>query len=143
MLTARYETDFYQWALQQADRLRNQEYADLDIENLAEEIEAMAKRDRCELFSRLPVLLLHLLRWHHQPSQRTPSWSATLDEQRNALALFLEDSPSLRRELPEMIVKAYPKAITRAIKETGLPADTFPARCTWTIEQILDADYLP
>jgi hypothetical protein len=143
MSVARYNTDFYGWALRQAGLLRNEEYAELDIDNLIEEIEAMAKRDRRELFSRLKVILAHLLKWQYQPSQRSPSWSGTLDEQRDELDLLLEDSPSLRRELPDLVVKAYPRAIAKASKETGLSSDIFPPRCEWTIEQILDPNYLP
>ena len=143
MTVARYHTDFYGWALQQADLLRNEEYADLDIDNLAAEIEAMAKRDRRELFSRLKVLLSHLLKWRYQPTHRSKSWSDTLDEQRDELELLLADSSSLRRELPDMIVKVYSKAVASAAKATGLAARMFPAKSEWTIEQVLYATELP
>ena len=48
MTTATYETDFYQWTQQQADLLRQGEFnrVDLDLANIAEEIESMGKRDR-------------------------------------------------------------------------------------------------
>lgn len=137
-----YDTDFYQWALQQANLLRNEEYAQLDIPHLIEEIEAMAKRDRRELLSRLQVILLHLLKWRYQPNRRSPSWRNTLAVQRDEIALLLADSPSLHRELPDLVVKAYPKACANAADETRLPPTTFPARCEWSIEQILER-YLP
>jgi Domain of unknown function DUF29 len=143
MTVARYNTDFYGWALRQADLLRQEDYADLDIDNLIEEIEGMAKRDRRELVSRLKVLLAHLLKWRYQPAHRSRSWGDTLDEQRDELELLLADSPSLRRELLEAIAKIYPKAVANAVKETGLAIDAFPSRCEWTIEQILDPDFLP
>jgi len=48
MTTATYETDFYQWTQQQAALLRQGEFnrVDLDLANIAEEIESMGKRDR-------------------------------------------------------------------------------------------------
>jgi len=33
--------------------------------------------------------------------------------------------------------------VTRAIAETGLPAEAFPARCPFSAAQILDQDFLP
>ncbi|MFN8495758.1 MAG: DUF29 domain-containing protein [Caldilineaceae bacterium] len=143
MTTVLYDTDFYSWALQQAELLRNEDYADLDIDNLVEEIEAMAKRDRRELLNRLKVILIHLLKWKYQPSHRSKSWTDTLDEQRDEIDTLLDDSPSLRREVPDLIVKAYPKAVAKAAKETSLSPDLFPSRCEWTVEQLLDLNYLP
>ncbi len=43
MTTATYETDFYLWTQQQADLLRQGQFnrVDLDLANIAEEIESM------------------------------------------------------------------------------------------------------
>jgi len=46
MTTATYETDFYTWTVQQADLLRNEEFEELDLPNLIEEIESMGKSQR-------------------------------------------------------------------------------------------------
>jgi hypothetical protein len=69
-----YDEDFVAWAEQTARLLRQGRLHELDIENLAEEIEAMANRDRRELLSRLTVLLHHLLKWGWQPEKRSGSW---------------------------------------------------------------------
>jgi uncharacterized damage-inducible protein DinB len=69
-----YEQDFYQWTQQMATVLRNGHFDQLDIENIAEEIESLGRSDRRELKSRLTVLLMHLLKWHCQPEQRNNSW---------------------------------------------------------------------
>jgi hypothetical protein len=37
----------------------------------------------------------------------------------------------------------YRTARADAADETGLPEDAFPAACPFTIEQILDPDFLP
>jgi len=40
-----YDTDFYAWTQAQADALRAKDWAALDLEHLAEEIDSMGKRD--------------------------------------------------------------------------------------------------
>jgi hypothetical protein len=144
-MTALYERDFYAWTQEQAALLRNEEYAELDLSNLIEEIEAMGRRDRRELTSRLTVLLMHLLKWQHQTGQhgRSRSWQNTIDTQRAEIELILRDSPSLHSELEEHIEYAWPKACRAAARETRLPLSIFPTTCTYTSEQILDADWLP
>ncbi len=138
-----YETDFYAWIKTQAAALQEEEFTQLDIANLIEEIEAMARRERNELKSRLTVLLMHLLKWQIQYELRSRSWSSTIFHQRQEIESGLEDSPSLRREIPDIIAKAYPRARKAAIEETGLLSPVFPATCPYTEEQILDATFLP
>ena len=55
-----YERDFYSWALEQASHLRAGRLAELDLENLAEEMEGLARADARELKSRYATLLAHL-----------------------------------------------------------------------------------
>ncbi len=143
MTTQLYNLDFYQWTQRQVDLLRNEEYENLDLENLIEEIAAMAKRDRRELESRLKIILLHLLKWKYQPMCQSNRWADSLDEQRDEIAVLLRDSPSLRRELADLIVDAYARALRKAAKETKLATSVFPASCEWTMDQMLDQDFLP
>lgn len=142
-----YNTDFYIWAQTQANLLRTEELEKLDLPNLIEEIEAMALRDRRELVNRLIILLMHLLKWQYQPARsgrsQPRSWLNTIVTQRNQIELVLEDSPSLRNEIPAMIVKAYPRACKATVRETNLPASTFPPACPYDIDQILDDDFFP
>lgn len=138
-----YETDFHEWTQQQGALLRAGRIAELDLENLAEEIESMGASDRRELFSRINVLLIHLLKWRYQPEERSSNWIGTINEQRNQLDLLLRQSPSLRRWLLEAIEDGYARARRDAARETGLPATTFPDACSFSSEQILDPDYWP
>src|SRR6266540_2033959 len=50
-VSTRYDTDFYQWTQEQAARLREGALSDLDVINLAEEIESLGKSDRRALGS--------------------------------------------------------------------------------------------
>jgi hypothetical protein len=140
---AGYDTDFYAWALDQAARIRALAVPGLDVENVAEEIESLGRRDKSELSSRSRVLLLHLLKWQFQPARRGASWIQTIDEQRIQIGVVLHDSPSLRRTLSDVIVQSYRYSCKWAALETDLPPATFPASCPWTPEQIIDEDWLP
>ena len=137
-----YEADFVVWAEAQAEALRAGRLDALDLEHLAEEIEGLAERDRRELRSRLRVLVMHLLKWQHQPDRRSGSWEATIDIQRADLEDPFESNPSLRREVPDVLAAVYPRAVKGAAKETGLPPGTFPKACPFTPEQVL-GDWLP
>ena len=140
-----YEEDFYAWTQLQAALLREGKASALDYQNLAEEIESLGKRDRREVASRLEVLVMYLLKWRYQPSRRetSHSWYDTVVEQRRELGLVLDDSPTLRHEVPDLLAKHYPKSRRKASHDTGLPLSTFPAVCPWTPEQVLDDDFWP
>jgi hypothetical protein len=140
---ADYEEDFVAWTREQARVLRARATLGLDWENLAEEIESMGRRDRRDLESRLRLILHHLLKWQAQPGLRGRSWQSTLREQRRQVEKLLKESPSLRPQLPDLIHEAYPEALADALDETGLRAQTFPADCPFTIEQLLDPAYVP
>ena len=68
-----YVTDFYAWTQAQAELLRHQDWSQLDLPNLIEEIESLGKQQRQELRNRLSILIGHLLKWHYQPQGRSPS----------------------------------------------------------------------
>lgn len=138
-----YDTDFYAWTQQQATLLRDEEFAELDIHNLIEEIEAMGRSEKRELASRLQVLLMHLLKWQFQTELRCRSWQNTIRTQRNDLSRLLADNPSLRGTVSEVIAQVYPDAVFDAIEETGVLAATFPSVCPYKATEVLDRTFLP
>ncbi len=71
MARALYERDVVRWAQEQARLLREGDFARLDIEHIADEIEDVGKAEQRELASRMAVLLAHLLKWRCQPQLRT------------------------------------------------------------------------
>lgn len=140
-----YDTDFFEWTQHQAAALAAGHVSELDLVNLAEEIDSLGKRDRRALGSRLEVLMIHLLKWFYQPKRREigHSWEDTILEQRGRIAGILNDSPSLRRQVPDIIFEHYQRARRRANRQTGLPLETLPEMCPWTAEQILDETFWP
>ncbi len=87
----------------------------------------MGKAEKRELVSRLPVLLLHLLKWRVQPGMRGSSWQATVKVQRCDLERLLRDNPSLKSYLDEAMSDAYGDAIILAASETGLTEAALPS----------------
>ena len=138
-----YDEDFAVWTAETARLLRAGRFDEVDMEHVAEEIEDMGKRDKRELYSRLAVLIVHLLKWKWQPEKKSESWRSTIWTQRSELELLLGDSPSLRRTVTDALAKVYPNALKTAISETGLPTRTFPGECPFSADQALDLAFLP
>lgn len=137
-----YETDFNLWLESTAKLLQERKFDQLDLDNLVEEIEALARRDRRELENRLEVLLAHLLKWQYQPQKRTNSWRLTLLEQRRRIGRLLKDSPSFKPHLQECLGECYGHAREAAELETQLIA-IFPVECLYSLEQALDYAFFP
>ncbi len=137
-----YNSDFYLWAQQQAQLLRQSAWSQLDLENLIEEIASMGKRERRALGSYLRNVIMHLLKWQYQPQRRSTSWQASINSGRDELEVLLTDSPSLHPQLIDLIAEEYRRARKQAALETALPLSTFPAQCPFSNEQII-SDWWP
>jgi len=138
-----YETDFYAWTQSQANLLLHHQWSQLDLSNLIEEIESLGRQQRAELRNRLSVLIGHLLKWEYQPEQRSRSWLNTIRIQRIDTLELLEENPSLKPYLQEVVQKAYIKGIALASGETNLPVKTFGQDCLYTLEEILSDRFYP
>lgn len=138
-----YDDDFYRWTQVMAEALRSRNWSALDIENLVEEVESLGRQQRQELRNRLGILLGHLLKWEFQPEQRSRSWLSTIRVQRLDIAVLLEDNPSLKASLQDVLEKGYRKGVLLAEGETGLEPRTFPEICSYRLEEVLDDDFYP
>jgi len=138
-----YESDFYEWTQQQARLLRERRWADLDLENLVDEVGSVGGSEKREIRSRMEILLAHLLKWKYQPGHRGPSWRRTIREQRRQLAAIVADSPSLEGYCEEQALKSYVGATLMAADESGMAVGLFPEECPFTPEQVLDLEFFP
>ena len=138
-----HDQDFHAWTIQQANLLKAGKLHEIDLDNLVEEIESMGSSERNQLQNRLKVLIGHLLKWQFQPTYRSRSWNATIEEQRLSVIGLIEDNPSLQSILEERIAKAYPQGVLLAVKETNLDKKTFPPSCPYSTKQLLDVDFYP
>jgi hypothetical protein len=148
-----YDKDFLAWIEATAQLLKQGKLSELDIENLIEEVEDLAKSEKRQLKNRLRVLLMHLLKWQHQPDFRSypetdnnwiqSSWSRTIIEQRDSIKDLLSDSPSLYNYLSENLAESYSKARSNAARETHLEISVFPKDCPYTESEILNEEFWP
>ncbi|NJR59715.1 MAG: DUF29 domain-containing protein [Cyanobacteria bacterium CRU_2_1] len=138
-----YETDFYAWTQEQATLLRSQQWSQIDLPHLIEEIESLGKQQRQELRNRLSVLIGHLLKWEYQPQHRSRSWLATLRVQRRETLRLLKNNLSLTPHLDDALQEAYENARDLAMGETDLPEQTFPLSCLYSLTEILDDRFYP
>ncbi len=138
-----YVTDFHAWTEEQIALLRNHQWSQLDLPNLIEELECLGKQQRQELRNRLSVLMGHLLKWQYQPHCRSRSWLATIRIQRLDIADLLDDNPSLKPYLVQVLQRAYLRGVAIAIEETELPDHVFPSDCPYTLTEMLDNCFYP
>ncbi len=126
-----YDQDFVEWCEITAAQLRDRKFEQVDLENLIEEIEGLAKRDRRELKNRLTVLLAHLLkRTYVNSPENFQGWELTIREQRRQIQDLLQDSPSLKSYLGEVFNTAYQNALDDVRLE--YQQNEFPG--TWEFE---------
>nr|WP_199302057.1 DUF29 domain-containing protein [Pseudanabaena cinerea] len=138
MIKTLYEQDYGLWAEKMADLLESGRFSELDIANLVDEVRDLSKRERDRLLSSMRLIVHHLLKWDYQPQKRSKSWVGTIQRERKNIALYLEDSPSLKRYLTELwLNKMYGVACDDAFGETGL---TFPKACQYSVSEILERD---
>lgn len=138
-----YDADYLSWMEKQLALLREKKFDQLDLDNLIEELDAMTKRDKRTLNSRIDVLLVHLLKCLCQPDHITSSWQGSVMEQRKRIKRLLDDMPSLRTRLDDEIASTYAGARRQAARETGIALSAIPEINPFTREQILDEDFFP
>ncbi|MBK1837766.1 DUF29 domain-containing protein [Azospirillum sp. YIM B02556] len=138
-----YDRDFYAWANEQASLVRARNFGALDIGNLVEEIESIARRERRELRGNLGTLLRDLLVWTRLTGVRSGASQATIKLDRRRIEYLLRDSPSLSDELDDVLIDAYDIARLQAAVRTGLGEDVFPADCPWSFAEMMDEAFWP
>lgn len=136
-----YERDFYSWSLEQARLIRAGRLAAIDRDNVAEEIESLGREQFNKLESALRVLMLHMLKWDHQPRKRSRSWVLSIEAQRIELEDVLSDNPGLKPRIGEAIGRAYRRARIEAAKETEMEKDEFPETCPYSFDDIVSRDF--
>ena len=142
--SASYEEDGYSWALEQAALLRARRLDQIDIENIAEEIESWGKSFANELRSRYGTLLMHLLKWQFQPERRSNSWAATIRRERREIERHLRLNPGLKSRRGELFADSYDTARDDAVAETNRPLAAFPETLPCTcLDEIMDPEFWP
>lgn len=123
--------------------MRHYQWSQLDLSNLIEEIESLGRKERQELRNCLSILIGHLLKWEYQAEQRSRSWLATIRVQKRETLKLLNENPSLKSYLAELLQEADENARDLASGETNLPLSIFPQQCLYSLENIISDRFYP
>jgi hypothetical protein len=141
-----YDSDFYVWARNQAELLRDKRLDELDLANLIEEVEDLAGAMRRSVRNRTITIMVHLLRLQHSPAiDPRLGWRETIRTQRTRILTDL--TPTVGRELANELSEVYLRARHDAegsLRDHGDQdaADALPVTCPYTFDQIT-GDWLP
>jgi Domain of unknown function DUF29 len=138
-----YRKDYHAWVEAQVSALERGDFAALDLLHLADEVGDLGRSQKHKIRSNLNVVLVHLVKWRYQPDKRKPGWEVSIHEHRTRLLEDLSESPSLRVYPAEVLAKEYDLARRKAAVEMRKSLRALPLACPFTIEQILDLDFLP
>ena len=130
--------DLYSWAVRQAELLRAGRLSEIDAAAIAEEIDDVGMEEYHRLESALRVVMLHLLKWDHQPDGRSRSWTLSILEHRRRVHRQLRGSLGLKSRLDEALEGAYEDARLEAASETGLPLSLFPVRRPFEYAEVME-----
>jgi hypothetical protein len=134
----RYGNDLYGWVEDQIALLKAGRLSEIDANNIAEELSDVGNEQYDKLESAIRVVLLHLLKWDHQPSHRSKSWVLSVREHRRRIERVLRKNPSLNPSIEEATLEGYADAQDDAIRETGLPETVFPDLCPYDWDTIMN-----
>ena len=130
-----YETDFYQWTREQAQALREKNLAQLDWENVIEEIEALGRSDYQAVVSLLTRMVQHQLKIDY--AQRPDShrhWQAEIKAFANTLRRRY--SPAMKPKLEVEWQGIYLDAVD--LYGIDYPEQELPLQCPYGL-----TDFLP
>lgn len=146
-----HESDFYGWTQEQAAKLRRlrdeRANIDLDLENIAEELEDMGRNNRQQLMNRLAGLYEHLLKLAFSLAwEPRNQWKNSVNAQRKSIAKLLKKNPSLKSHLEEEALDGYDLALVVFDEEKLIELNMHPLPETPPFDlqdQVLKEGWLP
>jgi hypothetical protein len=141
-----YGTDYQLWLEQTVAQLKMQDFSQIDVENLIEEIESLGRSEKHAISSYLMRLCEHLLKikyWESEREMCLRGWKREVLNFRLQIQEELESSPSLQSFLQDIFAKQYQNGRKLFLNASELDAKLVPETPNFTLEQALDEDWLP
>ncbi|MBD2325702.1 DUF29 domain-containing protein [Alkalinema sp. FACHB-956] len=141
-----YDTDYQLWLDQTVAQLKVKDFSQIDLENLIEEIESLGRSDKRAISSYLMRLCEHFLKLRYWESERERcfrGWKLEVANFRLQMQAILKDSPSLKNHLRDNFLLEYRNARKLFLNASELEARLIPEEPEFTLEQVLDEDWLP
>ena len=138
-----YETDDHLWLLETIQLLKQGRFDELDLENLIEELESLAKRDKHQVKILLEQIIRHLLLlqfWTQEYDRNKNHWRSEIRSFRVQLKDRL--TSNLYNYLSSIFITIYEDALGYVQEKTGFTVN-FPTECPYSFEEVLDIHYLP
>jgi hypothetical protein len=137
-----YNQDIVLWVEDTVSKLKARDFTNLDLENLIEEVEDLGKSQRHAVRSLLRRLIEHLLKRAYVPLPECyVGWQQEIRAFRNDIKDILDDSPSLKNFLSEILPQVSAKTVA-AMRE-DYPQVDFPEY--WTdrldVNDILNVNF--
>ena len=124
--------------------MKSNHLEEIDLENLIEELENLGRRDKAKVASLIEQVIRHLLLlqyWQEELQYNSGYWKAEVRSFRNQLKRNL--TANLYQYLENELPSIYEDALGYVIDKTEGKLDNLPQYCAYTLEQLLDINYLP
>lgn len=141
-----YDQDYYLWLKTTINQLRANQFSQVDLENLLEELETMGRSEKHKIENLLVKLFEHLLKlqfWQEERERNQGHWKGEIMAFRRQINKQLKTSPSLKPYILEIFDECYEDARKEASARSQLPLETFPVISIGSLEQILDENWFP
>ena len=132
------DRDYDLWLQEQADKLRSRSFADLDVDNLVEELEGLVRGEKSAVESFAYQIILHLLLidyWTTESERNRNHWRAEINGFQYQLQNKL--TTNLNNHLSDNLERIYKKAKKGAELKTGLESNRFPDFFSYKLTEIL------
>ena len=90
------------------------------LEGLDELIDSMSKIATREMRSHLLIIMIHILKWKHQPQKRSRSWYSSILNARFEIEDVQEETPSVTKKTIE---SEWDKVFIKAIRQSEVEMD--------------------
>ncbi len=137
-----YEIDDSLWLEETIKLLKEKKFNELDLDNLIEELESLARRDKFAMSSLLEQIIRHLLLleyWDSEYERNSNHWEAEIVAFRNQISDRM--TTNFYNHLAQNLTSIYKKALKYVQKKSRLT--NLPLECPYTLEQLLDEDWFP
>jgi hypothetical protein len=138
-----YEIDDSLWLEETIELLKQKQFEQLDLENLIEELEDLGSEKKNAVEILLEQLIRHLLLcqyWTTEAEINSNHWKAEIIGFRSQLERRL--TTNLRNHLLDRLPKIYQAGFKYVNQKTNFTVD-FPQECPYTLDQLLDENWLP
>ena len=137
-----YDQDDNLWLEETVKLLKENRFNELDLENLIEELESLARRDKLAMASLLEQVIRHLLLieyWHDERERNYRHWRSEITSFRGQLNRRI--TTNLYNYLINNLNIIYEDARLYVMDKSAL--NTFPDNCPYELTQLLDKLWFP